>query len=75
MLEGFWTIIDAFRVMQYTGRAGKCAAGVIYNIGALIIANTILEAPYYKYSILGPETLFSLSRPLYGCHLFWGFSV
>ena len=28
------------------------------NIGAKIIANTILGVPYYNYSILGPKTLF-----------------
>ena len=28
------------------------------NIGALIIPYTILGAPYYNYSIMGPKTLF-----------------
>ena len=28
------------------------------NIGALIITNTIWGVPYYKYSIIGPKTLF-----------------
>ena len=28
------------------------------NIGALIITYTILGAPYYNYSIMGPKTLF-----------------
>ena len=27
------------------------------NIGALIFTGSILGAPYYNYSILGPETL------------------
>ena len=28
------------------------------TIGASIITSTILEVPYYGYSIMGPETLF-----------------
>ena len=31
---------------------------VCYNIGALIITDTILGVPYYNYSIVGPKTLF-----------------
>ena len=29
-----------------------------YAIGALIITYTILGVPYYKYTIMGPKTLF-----------------
>ena len=35
------------------------------NIGAQIITNTILGAPYYNDGILCPKILFRLSRPLY----------
>ena len=35
------------------------------NIGALMITYTILGVPYSNYSILGPETLFQLLRPLH----------
>ena len=28
------------------------------NIGASITTNTVLGVPYYKYSIMGPKTLF-----------------
>ena len=35
------------------------------TIGALIIIYAILGVPYYNYSILGPETLFHILRPLY----------
>ena len=44
-----------------------------YNIGALVITNTILGVPYYTYSITGPETLFSLLRPLYEKPVFHAF--
>ena len=29
-----------------------------YNVGALIITYTILGIPYFKYSIVGPNTFF-----------------
>ena len=35
------------------------------NGGPLIITCTILGVPHYKYSIMGPKTLFYLLRPLY----------
>ena len=38
---------------------------VFHNIGASIIANTILGAPYYNCRIMGPKTLFEVLRPLY----------
>ena len=34
------------------------------TIRALTITYTSLEVPYYSYSIMGPETLFFLLRPL-----------
>ena len=34
-------------------------------IGALIITYTILGVPGYKYSIVGPKSLFQLLRPLF----------
>ena len=33
--------------------------------GPKLITNTILGAPYYNHSILGPNSLFKLLRPLY----------
>ena len=48
------------------GQRGVCIAQCRPdNIGAEIITNTILEVPYYKYSIMGPNTLFQFFRPLY----------
>ena len=42
------------------------------DIGASIIANTILGVPHYKYSIMGPKTLFQLLAGPYIMHgLFW----
>ena len=29
-----------------------------FNVGALVITNTVLGGPYYSYSIMGPKTLF-----------------
>ena len=37
--------------------------GLRCNIGAYITTNTILGVPYYKYSVMGPRTLFQLLRP------------
>ena len=41
--------------------------GGVFTIEASIItdAYTILRVPYYKYSIMGPNTLLQLLRPLY----------
>ena len=38
-----------------------------YYIGASIIPNTILGAPYYNYGIMGSKTLLEVLRPLH-----WG---
>ena len=37
---------------------GRHHGGSVSTIGALIIAYTILGAPYSNYGIMGPETLF-----------------
>ena len=43
---------------------------VLLNIGASIIASTILGVPYYNYSITGPKILFLIIKaPVLGlCH-------
>ena len=38
--------------------AAIAAASLHPNIGALIVTYTILEIPYFNYSIMGPKTLF-----------------
>ena len=41
-----------------TARCSVGLSGLEVHIGALIVTYTILGVPYYKYSIMGPKTVF-----------------
>ena len=42
----------------FAAQMAACLAMCLFNTGASTITSTILGVPYYKYSILGPKTLF-----------------
>ena len=57
-LKGFWG--SGLRGFKLSTRFRVRSSGCRLHVGALIITYTVVAAPYYKYSTLGPKTLFYL---------------
>ena len=61
VVDGGRSQLEQIRILRVQHGSGS----EVSNIGALIISNTLVGVPYYNYSMMGPETVLRLLRPLY----------